>query len=67
MAKATVDHAATALLEIMVAHQRARLLSQAQLDGVLEAHTVQEEVVEITAAATETTVSVVHAWVLVLN
>lgn len=50
--QATVVHAAMVMLEALVARQRVRLRSQAQLDGVLEAHTVQEEV-GITAATTE--------------
>lgn len=65
MTEATVDHVAMVLLEALVALQLVRLLSQAQLDVVLEAHMVQEEV-GITAAATELSVPVVHAWVLVL-
>lgn len=63
--QATVVHAAMVLLEALVARQRVRLRSQEQLDGVLEAHMLQVEVGS-TAAATETSVPVVHAWVLVL-
>lgn len=63
--QATVVHAAMVLLEALVAHQRVRPRSQERLDGVLEAHMPQVEV-GITEAATETSVLVVHAWVLVL-